>query len=37
VLLAATGVISVMVVTINRLVWKRLYSLASTKFKLEFT
>jgi NitT/TauT family transport system permease protein len=37
VLLAATGVISVMVMTINRLIWKRLYSLASTKFKLEFT
>jgi len=24
-----------MVVTINRLVWRRLYTLASTRFKLE--
>jgi NitT/TauT family transport system permease protein len=37
VLLAATIAISAMVVTINRLLWRRLYSLASTKFKLEFT
>jgi NitT/TauT family transport system permease protein len=37
VLLGATVVISGMVVTINRLVWRRLYHLASTKFKLEFT
>ena len=37
VLLAATFVISAMVVTINRLVWRRLYALASTRFKLEFT
>jgi NitT/TauT family transport system permease protein len=37
VLLAATIVISAMVVTINRLIWRRLYTLASTKFKLEFT
>jgi len=36
-LLGATVVISVMVITINRLVWRRLYTLASTKFKLEFT
>jgi NitT/TauT family transport system permease protein len=36
-LIAATIVISAMVVTINRLVWRRLYWLASTKFKLEFT
>jgi len=37
VLLAATIVISVMVVTVNRLVWRRLYALASSKFKLELT
>ncbi len=37
VLLGATVVISAMVVTINRLVWRRLYALASTKYKLEFT
>lgn len=37
VLLAATVVISVMVVTINRLVWRRLYALASSKYKLELT
>jgi NitT/TauT family transport system permease protein len=37
VLLAATIVISAMVVTINRLLWRRLYTLASTRFKLEFT
>jgi NitT/TauT family transport system permease protein len=37
VLLAATVVISAMVVTINRLIWRRLYTLASTKFKLELT
>jgi NitT/TauT family transport system permease protein len=37
VLLGATVVISATVVTINRLIWRRLYSLASTKFKLEFT
>jgi NitT/TauT family transport system permease protein len=37
VLLAATIVISAMVVTINRLLWRRLYALASTKFKLELT
>jgi len=36
-LLAATVVISAMVVTVNRLVWRRLYALASTRFKLEFT
>ncbi|HEY1204769.1 MAG: ABC transporter permease subunit [Bryobacteraceae bacterium] len=35
VLLAATVVMAAMVVTINRLVWRRLYSLAATKFKLE--
>ncbi len=35
VLLAATIVMAAMVVTINRLVWRRLYRLASTKFKLE--
>jgi NitT/TauT family transport system permease protein len=37
VLLGATVVISAMVVTINRLIWRRLYTLASTRFKLEFT
>jgi NitT/TauT family transport system permease protein len=36
-LLGATIVISAMVVTVNRLLWRRLYWLASTKFKLEFT
>ena len=35
VLLAATICMAVMVVTLNRLVWRRLYALASTKFKLE--
>jgi NitT/TauT family transport system permease protein len=35
VLLLATILISVMVVTMNRLVWRRLYRLAETKFKLE--
>lgn len=34
-LLAATIVMAAMVVTINRLVWRRLYKLASTRFKLE--
>ncbi len=34
-LLAATVVMVVMVVTMNRLVWRRLYALASSKFKLE--
>ena len=37
VLLGATIVISAMVVTVNRLVWRRLYTLASTRYKLEFT
>jgi NitT/TauT family transport system permease protein len=37
VLLGATVVISTMVVIINRLLWRRLYTLASTKYKLEFT
>ena len=37
VLLGATIVISAMVVTVNRLMWRRLYTLASTRFKLEFT
>jgi NitT/TauT family transport system permease protein len=37
VLLGATVVISAMVVTINRLLWRRLYSLASTRYKLELT
>ena len=35
VLLAATVVMAAMVVTVNRLVWRRLYGLASTRFKLE--
>ena len=35
VLLAATVVMAATVVTINRLVWRRLYALASTRFKLE--
>lgn len=34
-LLAATVMMAVMVVTINRLVWRPLYNLASTRFKLE--
>ena len=34
-LLAATITLAAMVVTINRLVWRRLYTLASTRFKLE--
>jgi NitT/TauT family transport system permease protein len=37
VLLGATIVISAMVVTVNRLIWRRLYTLASTKYKLELT
>jgi len=35
ILLAATIIMSLMVVTINRLVWRRLYRLAETKYKLE--
>jgi len=35
VLLAATIVMATIVVTINRLLWRRLYVLASTKYKLE--
>ncbi|HUK56367.1 MAG TPA: ABC transporter permease subunit [Nitrospiria bacterium] len=34
-LLAATIVMSIMVVMINRLVWRRFYRLAETRFKLE--
>jgi NitT/TauT family transport system permease protein len=34
-LLAATILMAAMVVTVNRLVWRRLYALASTRFKLE--
>ena len=34
-LLAATLIMAVIVVSINRLVWRRLYRLASTRFKLE--
>ena len=35
VLLAATLLMVIVVVTINRLVWRRLYGLAATKYKLE--
>ena len=35
VLLASTMIMAVIVVLINRLVWRRLYRLASTRFKLE--
>jgi NitT/TauT family transport system permease protein len=35
VLLAATLVMSVIVVTVNRLVWQRLYLLAATRYKLD--
>jgi NitT/TauT family transport system permease protein len=34
-LLAATIVMAVVVVTINRLLWRRLYKLAATRFRLE--
>jgi NitT/TauT family transport system permease protein len=34
-LLAATLVMAALVVTVNRLVWRRMYALASTRFKLE--
>jgi NitT/TauT family transport system permease protein len=34
-LLASTMTMSAMVVTVNRLVWRRLYRLAETRFKLE--
>jgi NitT/TauT family transport system permease protein len=34
-LLAATVLMAAMVVTINRLLWRRLYTLAATRFKLE--
>jgi NitT/TauT family transport system permease protein len=34
-LLAATICLAAMVVTINRLLWRRLYNLASTRFKLD--
>jgi NitT/TauT family transport system permease protein len=34
-LLGATVCMAAMVVTVNRLVWRRLYTLASTRFKLE--
>jgi NitT/TauT family transport system permease protein len=37
VLLGATIVISGTVVAINRLLWRRLYRLAETRYKLEFT
>jgi NitT/TauT family transport system permease protein len=35
VLLGATVVMAVMVVIVNRLLWRRLYGLASTRFRLE--
>jgi NitT/TauT family transport system permease protein len=35
IILAATMLISLMVVTMNRLVWRRLYRLAETRYKLE--
>ncbi len=35
ILLLATIMISIMVVTMNRLVWRRLYRLAETRYKLE--
>ena len=35
VLLVATAVMAALVVTINRLVWRRLYGLAATKFRLD--
>ena len=35
VLLGATLVMAAMAITVNRLLWRRLYSLASTRFKLE--
>jgi NitT/TauT family transport system permease protein len=35
VLVAATILMAAMVVTINRLLWRKLYALATTKFKLE--
>ena len=35
VLIGATILMAAMVVTINRLLWRRLYALAATKFKLE--
>jgi NitT/TauT family transport system permease protein len=35
VLLAATLMMAAMVVTINRFLWRRLYALAGTKYKLE--
>jgi len=35
VLLASTVIMATIVVLMNRLVWRRLYRLASTRFKLE--
>ncbi len=37
VLVAASVAITLMVVTINRVLWRRLYGLASTKYRLELT
>jgi len=33
--MGATILMAAMVVTINRLLWRRLYALAATRFKLE--
>ena len=35
VLLGATIVMAALVVTVNRLLWRQLYTLASTKYKME--
>jgi NitT/TauT family transport system permease protein len=34
-LIAATIVMAAMVVTVNRLIWRRLYRLGETRFRLE--
>jgi NitT/TauT family transport system permease protein len=34
-LLAATIVMALMVVTINRVLWRRMYALAATRYKLD--
>jgi NitT/TauT family transport system permease protein len=34
-LLGATVVMAALVVTVNRLFWRRMYGLASTRYKLE--
>jgi NitT/TauT family transport system permease protein len=35
IILLATILVALMVITMNRLVWRRLYRLAETRFKLE--